>query len=142
MRHPDDLLSAYVDGALPAEAATEVAAHLAECRTCRRLLSDLQAVRELLARARTPEPPPELLAGILRSTDQTASAGRPRWHWLPALAAALLLVAGLRSGRFPALAPSAAPLVEELRQHARLAARMPWGEPASLLIALQEEPEP
>ncbi len=138
MRHPDDLLSAYVDGALQPRTATEVAAHLAQCYSCRQVVTDLQALRRLLAATRVPDPPPELLAELLR-TDGRVSRSRHRRTWLP-VAVALAAVATLVLGGVPRL-PASDQFVEELRDHARLAARMPLGDPAAafVLAALLEQ---
>lgn len=43
--HLDDLLSAYIDGALTAGELTEVASHLEECLACVAELRELQAVK-------------------------------------------------------------------------------------------------
>lgn len=46
--HPDDLLSAYVDGEVDEDVRREVTEHLAGCGACRRAETDLVAARELL----------------------------------------------------------------------------------------------
>lgn len=143
MRHPGDLLSAYVDGSLSAEAAAEVAAHLALCGDCRQVVSDLRATRQLLLKARSPEPPPELLSRLLRGADHAGGAGSRSRAWLPAVAAALVAAAALAVAQLRRPPAAFAPLVAELRDHAHLVARMPLSEPAaaSLIAALLEESE-
>lgn len=46
--HPEDLLSAHVDGELDPAASAEVEAHLAGCAACRRAQGDLREARSLL----------------------------------------------------------------------------------------------
>ncbi|MFN3285300.1 MAG: zf-HC2 domain-containing protein [bacterium] len=140
MRHPQDLLSGYVDGALSAHEAAEVAAHLAECPSCRETVSDLLALRRLLAAAKPPDPDPELLSRLLRAD---LGARRPRLYvtrWLAVAAAtALLTVASARVSHLP---PGSGRAVRELREHARLATHTPLNDLglASFLSALLQEP--
>jgi|FaiFalDrversion2_1042247.scaffolds.fasta_scaffold00930_2 anti-sigma factor RsiW len=91
MRHPQDLLSAYVDGTLSAEEATRIAAHLAVCASCRGVVEDLLAVRVLLRRVPQPQPRPEALADTLRRLEEKASPALPTRRLLPALLAASVL---------------------------------------------------
>lgn len=140
MRHPQDLLSGYVDGALSAHEAAEVAAHLAECPSCRETVSDLRAVRRLLAAAKPPDPDPELLPRLLRAD---LGARRPRLQlgrWFAVAAAtALLTVASARVSHLP---PGSSRAVQELREHARLATRTPLNDLglASFLSAFLPDP--
>lgn len=45
MRHPEVLISAYLDGELDIAARRELMAHLGECGRCSRELRDLQEIR-------------------------------------------------------------------------------------------------
>ncbi len=140
MRHPQDLLSGYVDGALSAHEAAEVAAHLAECPACRETVSDLRALRRLLAAAKPPDPDPQLLPRLLRTDPRPP---RPLLHggrWLAvAGATALLAVASARVSHLP---PGSGGAVRELREHARLATHTPLRDVglASFLSAFLPDP--
>lgn len=140
MRHPQDLLSGYVDGALSAHEAAEVAAHLTECPSCRETVSDLRALRRLLAAVTPPDPDPELLARLLQVDPGTRRhrLNVPRWLAVAA-ATALLAVVSARVSHLP---PASGPVVQELREHARLATHAPLNDLglASFLSAFLQEP--
>lgn len=92
--HPGDRLTAYVDGTLPAEEATAVAAHLAACRACHGVLEDLMAVRGLLRALPDPEPRPWVLPRVLaRIEARRQRRARLRWTVAAVCAGALLAVA-------------------------------------------------
>lgn len=125
MRHPEDRLSAYVDGALSHLEATRVAAHLAQCPACRETVADLRAVRSLLRRAREPEPSPELGAWLLRVPDSPRTR-RPMTPWVVAAVAAGLAGLLLAARPWP---PSPSQTFEaDLRDHARVSSGHPMGE--------------
>ncbi len=108
MRHLDDLLSAYLDGALSAAEAERAGAHLAECDLCRAELEDVREARQAVRALPMLEAPIPLLAVARR---------RP---WLKAAAsvAAGLLVVGL------AVAPGESSSVDLDRLSDRHAARV------------------
>jgi anti-sigma factor RsiW len=86
-RHPADLLTAYVDDALPPEVAVGVAAHLAECEHCRTVADDLQAVRTLVRTLPEPVPAASLWSRTLaRLAPAAPRPRRGRW-WLAGAAA-------------------------------------------------------
>lgn len=98
--HDAQLLGAYVLDTLDPDERREVDAHLAECETCRADLVELEAVKDVLEDI----PPEALLHGppdadlVLQRTlrqmrQEVASAARRRW--VPAVAAAAVLVAGV-----------------------------------------------
>ncbi|WP_306369624.1 zf-HC2 domain-containing protein [Nocardiopsis sp. CC223A] len=135
--HDPQLLGAYVLGALDAEEAVALEAHLAGCEPCRAELRELAAVRDALG-----EPPPEAFldgpppAGsqaLLRATVRRAGAERAvrrrrrtlRLALAAVLAGVVLAGAGGVAGRF--LSP-AAPQAEVTR----LA--------SGTVIAVQEDP--
>lgn len=137
MRHPRDRLSAYVDGVLSDRDAAAVAAHLAECPACRETVADLRALRKLLRAARSPEPPPDLPARLLRSLGRRRQANlRAGW----AVAAAALLV-GLLLARVPWIPAPSRVVLHDLREHARVSTAHPVGDVGlgSLLSGLLEE---
>lgn len=104
-------LSAYLDGELaPAEMA-EVRAHLADCDHCRAELEELRACKDLLARLRPIEPPPDLETSLL---DGLSSSTRTSWFaWpRPAMALAAVALAGVLV---------AVPVVRVHRAHLRAA---------------------
>ena len=108
------LLHPYFDNELDEGTAASVKAHIAGCADCSKDLAGLQALREAMKRAMPRHPAPESLrqrlAG-LASDSGAASDNRPRParhpypRWL-AVAASLVLVAGLSSGLTRALLSS------------------------------------
>lgn len=104
MLHLSSELTAYLDGALTAEEASLVAAHLAECAECRGTLDDLRAVRNLLHRAPSLRPDPaaltRTLAGIARVETRQIF---PRW--LIAVATTAAGIALLLQLRVPTAPP-------------------------------------
>jgi anti-sigma factor RsiW len=116
--HPDDALSAYLDGELDAAARAEVERHLAACAACRDVVDDL---RQLRAEARAwagldAVPDRDLWAGIAARLGAPAGAGgarilpwyRRRWSvGIIELAAAASLVAALTAGLLWRPAPPA-----------------------------------
>src|SRR5438876_12427845 len=61
-------LADYIDGALAAEEAQTVEAHLAGCPACAELARDGRLAMAFMGRAADMEPPPELLTRILDET--------------------------------------------------------------------------
>lgn len=93
MSHPVDLLSAYLDGELPAGERSQVEAHLRGCAVCATRLEDMRTIDEAARRSplNAPEGYFDSLPGRIRRTLDGARA-RPRppvWAW--AAAAALIL---------------------------------------------------
>ncbi|GBD30630.1 hypothetical protein HRbin32_01739 [bacterium HR32] len=124
MRHPQDLLSAYVDGVLSDREAADVAAHLAECQACRETVADLRAVRKLLRTVRTPEPPADLPARLLESVGRTRRAV-PAGRWAVAAAA---LLASLLLAKLPWIPAPSDAVVRDLREHAKASTAHPMGD--------------
>jgi len=92
------LLTAWIDGELPASDVRAIDEHLAACRSCAHRAACERAAREVV-RTRRPalcseEAPPALRARIARhAAGARAPVGRRRWRRVPAsLAATLLLV--------------------------------------------------
>ena len=103
----DERLDDWLDGALPAEAASEVEAHLLSCASCR---EQERRLRQLLAHAaalpRSLTPPRDLWPGIARRVARERSWSSAASGWGPwAFAAAATVVIGLGavlwSGPFP-----------------------------------------
>jgi anti-sigma factor RsiW len=63
--HLDDVLSAYVDGALPADQQAAVEAHLAECADCRRDVDALADLRALVHGLPPVDPPAGFVDALL-----------------------------------------------------------------------------
>src|SRR5581483_4711693 len=92
----------WLDGALEAEEAAEVEAHVRGCEACAREKKWLEAENELLARRRQAQPPlsPELWRGVearlASAKPAPAPARRVPWRMLVpvalAVAAALLIL--------------------------------------------------
>lgn len=87
-----EVLDAYVDRELSADAAAQAEAHLAECSACRRAVEGLARLREAVrAAAGKPEAPVQLLQSVQSSL-------LPRWHRaavVQAIAATLILAGAL-----------------------------------------------
>lgn len=113
-RHPDELLSLYVDGELDGDRRRRVEGHLETCRDCREIVRDLEEVVARVSELPGREPPRNYWPGIAEAIESDASgeAGsqedgdasvvplfRPESRFrLPRLAAAAALVAVLAAG--------------------------------------------
>lgn len=104
--HPDELLSAWLDGTLEIAEQAEVEDHLARCTRCRKLALELGILSRAVRDEAVPPVPPDLAARIARqggaaapgtgSGPRPAGAARPWWRApLPVTAAASLVVASL-----------------------------------------------
>lgn len=103
MRHREDELTAYLDGALPPPEHAAVEAHLAACPACRAARDRLTATLALLRRlppAAAPSPAFEQRFLARLASERPAAGGGPRLRaWLswrlaaPALATAALAAA-------------------------------------------------
>jgi hypothetical protein len=124
-RHPKELLSVWIDGALGAEERAEVDSHLAECPTCRKLTEELRLLSGAVAEEAVP-PVPTGLADRIRWRVRGEARGRaphaPFWRRaVPLTAAASLAAAGIlvavmvREGAFRGTGDPAVPpgIVEE-----------------------------
>lgn len=126
--HPQEQLTSYVDGALSQTEAAEVAAHLAECPTCRDTVADLMGVRSLLHRVSVPSPHPSLLPRTL------ARLGGARRRPVPLLrrfaVAGAVLAAGLLLLQVRLLPPQMSPQARNwfFQTHARLSAIHPMAD--------------
>ncbi|WP_173052635.1 anti-sigma factor family protein [Phytohabitans houttuyneae] len=99
--HDAQLLGAYVLETLDPDERRDVDAHLAECEICRAELVELEAMKDLLEdippEALLQHGPPDadlVLQRTLRQVRQEV-AGATRRRWVPAVAAAAVLVAGV-----------------------------------------------
>ncbi len=118
MTHPVEDLTAYVDGALPANDAERIAQHLAGCATCRaeheRLAGTTAVLRRLAAApavspsfeqrfyARLAHEKVDRRGWLFGLRDRLGLSGRGAWRWLaPALAgaAAVAVVVVYTDGR-------------------------------------------
>ena len=97
MEHVDELIPAHALRSLDSDDERVVAAHLAECERCRRMLAEFESVSASLAYAAPRAiPPPELrdrVLGALEPVAETVAAQaateprRPRFGWWPRAAA-------------------------------------------------------
>jgi anti-sigma factor RsiW len=81
-----ELVTDYLDGALPPARRAEVVAHLEECADCLRYLAQLQATRQVLRATTTPRLSPEDRAAALAAFQawcaaEHASPGDVRRPW-------------------------------------------------------------
>jgi hypothetical protein len=143
LRHPDDALSALLDGQLDASEAEAVQAHLVACAAC---TAELEAQRDTRAAVRSlpaVEPPPGffegLLAGGLPVDEDLAVAGRvlplrsrkvALGNAAAAVAAGLLLVVAFGGNQAQAVAPQVSRNVE---QHAQSLSAVSLGGPNPIL---------
>ncbi len=121
-------LSAHADGELRGEELREAESHVAQCAECRARLEQERALkatlRERVGLVRTPAHLRERIRAALDEEERLEAAERPpvrapsrlRWKsprvWLPAAAAALLVLTLLRLRSLPPT-PSAPPVAEE-----------------------------
>ncbi|MGE5579554.1 MAG: DUF4349 domain-containing protein [Bacillota bacterium] len=104
----EEMLSAYIDGELSAQDKEALEAHLAACGSCRSALSELRAVKAALASVPEEEVPPGLHEMIMcsaiiekRGFFARLSERLSKWtarQWIPAVAAAMVLVMFLSAG--------------------------------------------
>jgi anti-sigma factor (TIGR02949 family) len=105
-----EMLDAYVDRELSADAAAQAEAHIAECRSCRRAVEGLARLREAVRTAAgKPEVPQQLLARVQGSLS-------PRWHRAVAIQAiaATLVLAGVLTLFVPSVRAAAATALDFL----------------------------
>jgi len=77
MKHPDDELSAYLDG--ECRRPEEVEAHLRHCPQCAERLEALRRVSSAVRLLQAPEVRPEFLTRVLAHAAEAPPA-RPAWH--------------------------------------------------------------
>jgi predicted anti-sigma-YlaC factor YlaD len=87
-----EAISAGVDGAEHPLAAEQLAAHLAECASCRQW-RELAHVVTRRTRLGGPVPPPDLAARLIGGVQDDARRRRTRAHWL--LVARVVVCAGI-----------------------------------------------
>lgn len=99
----EELISAQLDGALSASEQGELAAHLAQCASCRALQGELQALHDAMLAAAahwTAEPPADLTRRVMERIHGEAvtplpQKARPVWkRWAPLAAVLALVVIG------------------------------------------------
>ncbi len=117
----EEILSAYLDGDLGAEAAGTTAEHLAECEVCRRSLAQVRAIRDAAPVMEQLVPPDRVWGAIQErihgSMVRSRRLARLFWVGVPALAAALLVVVLAGRVRVPAhLGRGISPAVSELSE--------------------------
>jgi anti-sigma factor RsiW len=93
-----DRLSDYLDDELAAGEREGIEQHLAECETCRAVLSDLRAIVGRAAKLPPREPESDLWPAIERRVQALAPARRTFTFSLPQLAAAALVLMTLSGG--------------------------------------------
>lgn len=128
-QHPSEQLTAYADGSLPPDGASEIAAHLAECAHCHAVVEDLQAVRTLLRSL--PETPSRslLLPQTLNRLNQIAATRLrfPRWV-VPAMVGAATLAFIFQLPALPPPHPDARYGIKYFQRQAEIAAAHPMAD--------------
>jgi hypothetical protein len=89
--HPEEQLSAYVDGELDARARRRVEAHLAGCDACSALLAELQVTKSMLAALPRQEPRRSFRLGPQYAAQPRPVARRSAWTFAPAAALTVLV---------------------------------------------------
>lgn len=141
------LLSAYLDGETTPEERAAIAAHLADCASCRAILEEYRKIDEAIASLEA-TPPASLRERVMREIQKRPSHRRRTWAAVVA-AAAVLAVAiavgglpGLEQGRAAVTGPAAArALSEEPEASAPLLVELtddPNAPAAETLPALQD----
>jgi anti-sigma factor (TIGR02949 family) len=105
-----EVLDAYVDRELSADAAAQAEGHIAECGACRRAAEGLTRLREAVkAAAGKPEAPLQLMERVRGSVS-------PRWHRAAAIQAiaATLILAGVLTLFVPGVRGAAATALDFL----------------------------
>ena len=98
-RHPEEELSAYADGELPAEEADAVEAHLETCTECRRELAAIETMGDAMSEA-SAEPGGGVWDGVRRRIVRPAG-----WSLVVAGAVVLAALAAVEWFRTGALTP-------------------------------------
>ncbi|MGH8945322.1 MAG: anti-sigma factor family protein [Acidimicrobiia bacterium] len=102
MRHPTELVSAYLDGELTGAEREQFIVHVGSCGRCARELEEVQAVRAAVRSL----PVLELPRGLIPEADaDIVPLHRHRGVWVGAVAAVLVLVVTIAALVTPAPAP-------------------------------------
>ncbi len=106
--HLGDALHAYLDNELSVERALEARSHLNSCPSCRRELSHMRQLHEVLQRSLAPSEPSAAFLRTLQQSVRKADPGRWRrrlaraaWATGPLVAAILLVSFALQPARRP-----------------------------------------
>lgn len=89
--HPEDQLSAFVDGELGPAARRSVQAHLAGCEACASLLEDMQAAKSMLAALPQLQPRRSFALGPEFALEQRREPRRAAWTFAPVAALTVFL---------------------------------------------------
>jgi putative zinc finger protein len=115
--HPRELLSAYLDGELTGAEQAAVAAHVADCASCRTLLDDYRALAASATREEPPPFPVDLRSRIRLSLEARRTSEAPRhgrrigsYRLGLAAAAGIVLVIGLWATRREPVPPPSSPI--------------------------------
>ncbi len=96
-RHPDELLPWYVNGTLPQRQREDVAAHLAECKRCRKEVAFLEEIREGIREGSDGADAGEIgLRRLLREVEREEARKPTRSWWRPALGLAAAMIIGIQ----------------------------------------------
>jgi hypothetical protein len=89
--HPEEQLSAYVDGELDSRARRFVQAHLATCGACSALVDELRQTKSMVASLPRPVAPRAFVLGPEYAVPRRASARRSSFTFAPVAALTVLL---------------------------------------------------
>ena len=94
-KHPEEQLSAFIDGELDARQSESVARHLADCADCTALLDELREARAMLSALPREVPTRSFVLGPEHAREHTAAAPparrRSSFSFAPAIAATVLI---------------------------------------------------
>jgi hypothetical protein len=89
--HPEEQLSAYVDGELDARVRRDVQAHLATCEACSTLVDELRQTKSMLAELPRPAVPRSFALGPEYAVPRREPARRASFTFAPVAALTVLL---------------------------------------------------
>jgi anti-sigma factor RsiW len=89
--HPEEQLSAYVDGELDARARATVQSHLTECEACSALVDELRQTKSMLAALPRQESPRSFALGPQYAVPRRAALRPSRFGFAPVAALTVLL---------------------------------------------------
>lgn len=119
--HPDDELSALVDGSLPPAEQAAVAQHVAGCEACQRQVDQLRAVRDVMRQLPLVDPPFGFFERTLRQGPHPRSTAHRRlWRGIFLTVVALVAVLGivaLVNHRQGQVSPEVAEVFDDFRTH-------------------------
>ena len=131
---PEALIHDFVDHELSGDERSRIAAHIAECMSCRAVAETARSLREEAIRVfghRAPSDAPDQWPGI-----EARIRARPRFTWLtPLRAAAVILLAGASVTAYVAIRPAVEPVTQTGTVSGTATAALPVDPPATSIAS-------